>query len=472
MQLFQYIRGNIEKAAMSKNYIAVDLGATSGRVALAALEDGGALSMETLHRFPTPLVERDGRYYWDIFKIRDEILAGLSKASGRNIESIGIDTWGVDFCVVEKDGTLRLPRAYRDPYTSESLLEDFFGRMSREELYRRTGIQIMNFNSVFQLYAQHREGSLDGADRILFIPDALSYLLTGNMVCEYSILSTSALMDPRTRKIDGEILKICGLTEAMFPEIVFPGTAVGTLSDEIASSTGLGKVKVVAVAGHDTGSAVAAVPALNGNFAYLSSGTWSLMGIEVEKPVIDDAMFSMNFTNEGGVRGTTRLLKNITGMWLLEQCLAQWRKEGRDYDYAQLVQMALSVPASAKLIDPDDAAFAAPQDMPSAIRAKVGEDLSDAQMVRLIYDSLAAKYAEVFAKLQGIAPFPIEVLHIIGGGCRNELLDQMTADACGVKVVAGPAEGTALGNVMVQASLSRRDLAASLPTRTFLPNNQ
>lgn len=453
---------------MKKEYIAIDLGATSGRVILSAWEDG-RLSMETLHRFSTPLSDRDGKFFWDMDVILSEIMTGLAKAAGHEIESVGIDTWGVDFCVVDSRGRLHTPRSYRDPYTSDALLEDFFSKMPREQLYGRTGIQIMNFNSVFQLYAQYKEGALKDASRILFIPDALSYMLTGNMVCEYSILSTSALMDPRTKKIDGEILKICGLSPEVFPDVVYPGTVVGTLTDEIAAKTGLGKVKVVAVAGHDTGSAVAAVPAENGRFAYLSSGTWSLMGIETEEPVIDDTMFSLNFTNEGGVRGTTRLLKNITGMWLLEQCLAQWRKEGREYSYADVVEMALSVPSGGLLIDPDNPAFAAPQNMPAAIEASLGASLSDAQMIRLIYDSLAAKYAEVFSKLRSIAPFPIEVLHIIGGGCRNELLDQMTADACGVKVVAGPAEGTALGNVMVQAGLSRRELAASVETKTFLP---
>lgn len=457
---------------MTKEYIAIDLGATSGRVVLSCLDENKAITMQTLHRFPTPLLERCGKYYWDIFKIYDEIITGLSKAADHKIESIGIDTWGVDFCKIDSKGELQLPRAYRDPYTTPSLMEEFFGQMPREELYRRTGIQIMNLNSVFQLYAQHKEGALDDAAKLLFVPDALSYMLTGNMVCEYSILSTSAIMDPRTKKLDGDILKLCGLTTDVFPEIVFPGTEVGILTDEIAKATGLGKVKVIAVAGHDTGSAVAAVPAQNSHFAYLSSGTWSLMGIETEEPVINDKMFEMNFTNEGGVRGTTRLLKNITGMWLLEQCLAQWRKEGREYNYSRVVEMALSVPESGQLINPDDPDFAAPQDMPSAIKAKLGTELSDAAVIRLIYDSLAAKYAEVFHKLKEIAPFPIEVLHIIGGGCQNELLDQMTADACGVKVVAGPSEGTALGNIMVQAGLNRRDLLNSIKTKTFTPNKQ
>ena len=452
------------------NYVAIDLGATSGRVILSSVSKDSSLQMETLHRFSTPMLEVEGKFYWDIFKIRDEILLGLSKAAGREVESIGIDTWGVDFCVVNPDGSLRMPRAYRDPYTSEVVLEEFFSLMPREELYRRTGIQIMNFNSVFQLYAQRKEGALEGAAGLLFVPDALSYLLTGHKVCEYSILSTSALMDPRTKEFDPQVLELCGLRREMFPDIVMPGTVVGNLSGEVAAATGLGKVKVVSVAGHDTASAVAAVPAENERFAYLSSGTWSLMGIETASPLVDDRMYALNFTNEGGVRGTTRLLKNITGMWLMEQCLQRWRAQGCDYSYQQLVQMALSVPASPHLIDPDDPSFAAPQDMPSALQEKYGSLLSHAQIVRLIYDSLAAKYAVVFEKLRQIAPFPIDTLHIIGGGCRNDLLNQMTADACGVKVVAGPSEGTALGNVMVQAGLSRAQLPRSIETKVFIPN--
>lgn len=454
---------------MQKNYIAIDLGATSGRVILASLNEENRLQMQTLHRFATPLETQDGEYFWDIFAIRDNIIAGLSKAAGQKIESIGIDTWGVDFCTIGRDGKIGKPRAYRDPYTSPALLEEFFGKMPRKELYSRTGIQIMNFNSVFQLYAQQKEGTLKDAGKILFVPDALSWMLTGNMVCEYSILSTSALMDPRTKEFDPAILEVLGLRRDQFPQIVLPGAQVGLLSDEIASRTGLGKVRVIAVAGHDTGSAVAAVPARNGNFAYLSSGTWSLMGIETPAPVIDERMYNLNFTNEGGIRGTTRLLKNITGMWLLEQCLAQWKTEGREYSYARMVEMALSCPESPVLIDPDDPDFAAPQNMPATIASKTGRQLDDAHTVRLIYDSLAAKYALVFASLKEVAPFPIEVLHIIGGGCRNELLDQMTADKCGVKVVAGPPEGTALGNVMVQAGLSRTDLAMNVETKTFLP---
>lgn len=463
----------------AKNYIAIDLGATSGRVILATY-DGQKLGMETVHRFPTPLINIAGKYYWNIYSIYDDIVKGLTKVGqkGVKVESIGVDTWGVDFVCVAKDGTLcGLPRAYRDPYT-QGTPEAFFKKMPREELYRRTGIQIMNFNSVFQLFAQNKEKSfaLDKAKKILFMPDAISYLLSGKAVCEYTILSTSALMNPIKKKLDADILDVCHVRKRRFPAIVYPGRKIGKLNESLAKSTGLGQVSIVAVAGHDTASAVAAVPAANEKFAYLSSGTWSLMGIETREPIIDEQMFEENFTNEGGVGGTTRLLKNITGMWLLEQCMAKWRSEGRDYKYDELRDMAAACPKCTRFIDPDDPSFAAPQDMPASIRSyceahflDVPQD--DAHIVRLIYDSLAAKYAEVLAFLKTVAPFDIDVLHIIGGGSQNELLNQLTADACGITVVAGPAEGTALGNVMVQAGLTRGQLAKSIETKIYKPQN-
>lgn len=457
-----------------KYYVAVDLGATSGRVILASLNDARKVEMETVHRFPTPLVERDGKYFWDINDIKDNILKGLALVAGKglDIESIGVDTWGVDFVAVRKDGTLcGLPRSYRDPY-SFAAQEDFLKKMPADELYRRTGIQMMNFNSVFQLYAQSRDGSLKDAAHILFMPDAVSYLLTGNMVCEYTILSTSALMDPRTKRIDGRILEVCGVDAGLFPEMVFPGHRVGTLSASVKASTGLGDVPVIAVAGHDTGSVVAAVPASDGHFAYLSSGTWSLMGIETKEPVINDRMFELNFTNEGGVGGTTRLLKNITGMWILEQCLLKIRKEGRDYTFPQIASMADASGESEHVFDPDDKAFASPTDMPAAIAGYMeshgwNAPRNDAELFRLIYDSLAERYAETLRDLRTIAPFRIDVLHIVGGGSRNDFLNNLTARKCGVPVVAGPAEGTALGNVMIQAGLSRRDILESIETKRY-----
>ncbi|MBR1994704.1 MAG: rhamnulokinase [Alistipes sp.] len=441
----------------AQSFLAVDLGATSGRVILATLDDG-QLQLEVLHRFPNRLIEVGGNYYWNIYALYEDILQGLTEAGKRNIEirSIGIDTWGVDFAFVAEDGTLcSLPRAYRDPYTNGAP-EAYFEHISRREVYERTGIQIMNFNSLFQLYAQHKEQSsaLKHADKLLFMPDALSYLLTGKKVCEYTILSTSQFMNPRTKQVDAELLAVAGVKPELIPEVVMPGTEVGRLTPSLAKATGLGEIPVVAVAGHDTGSAVAAVPAEGEGFAYLSSGTWSLMGVELREPEITEESFAMNFTNEGGVDGTTRFLKNITGMWLLEQCRVAWKKQGKEYSYPEIMQMVQQTRPSVDLIDPDAREFAAPTDMPQAIRLycesramAVPED--DATLIRLIFDSLAAKYAEVLNKLRGVAPFEIKTLHVIGGGAQNELLNQMTADACGIPVVAGPSEATALGGQAV-----------------------
>ncbi len=470
----------------AQSFLAVDLGATSGRVILATLDDG-QLQLEVLHRFPNRLIEVGGNYYWNIYALYEDILQGLTEAGKREVEirSIGIDTWGVDFAFVAEDGTLcSLPRAYRDPYTNGAP-EAYFEHISRREVYERTGIQIMNFNSLFQLYAQHKEQSsaLKHADKLLFMPDALSYLLTGKKVCEYTILSTSQFMNPRTKQVDAELLAVAGVKPELIPEVVMPGTEVGRLTPSLAKATGLGEIPVVAVAGHDTGSAVAAVPAEGEGFAYLSSGTWSLMGVELREPEITEESFAMNFTNEGGVDGTTRFLKNITGMWLLEQCRVAWKKQGKEYSYPEIMQMVQQTRPSVDLIDPDAREFAAPTDMPQAIRLycesramAVPED--DATLIRLIFDSLAAKYAEVLNKLRGVAPFEIKTLHVIGGGAQNELLNQMTADACGIPVVAGPSEATALGNVMVQARAAglvgslaemRSYILRSIETKRFEP---
>lgn len=471
---------------MQKNIIGVDLGATSGRVILARAGDD-RLRMEELHRFPNRMREIDGRFYWDIHALYEEILRGLSVAGGRGerIDSIGIDTWGVDFACVDPDGDLLgLPRAYRDPYT-DGVPEEFFRTVPRESVYAKTGIQVMNFNSLYQLYALNREQSpaLAAAEHVLFMPDALSYLLTGEQVCEYTILSTSQLMNPRTRELDGELLRAAGVDASLFARRVMPGERVGVLRDEVARRTGLGRVEVFAVAGHDTASAIAAVPAADERFAYLSSGTWSLMGIELPAPVITEESCAMNFTNEGGVDGTVRFLKNITGMWLLEQCRAVWSRQGREYSYEEIVRMTEGAALSPGVIDPDAAEFAAPTDMPQAIRTwcaahGVPSPADDAALMRLIFDSLAAKYAEVLGKLRRLAPFEIECLHVIGGGAQNDLLNRMTADAVGIPVVAGPAEATALGNIMVQARAAgvvsslaemRRYIGRSIETKTYQP---
>ncbi len=471
---------------MEKFFIAIDLGATSGRVILAGLSEGG-ISLDVVHRFPNRLLPVGGHLYWNIYSLYEEILHGLALVGKRGVkvESIGVDTWGVDFVFVGKDGQLlSLPRAYRDPYTNGKP-EEFFRVMPRDDVYERTGIQIMNFNSLFQLYALGQEGSsaLENAETLLFMPDAVSYLLTGRKVCEYTILSTSQLMDPHTKKIDQELLAAAGINPDIFPEIVMPGETIGTLSPEIAASCGLPELPVIAVAGHDTGSAIAAVPAENEHFAYLSSGTWSLMGVETEEPIISEESFSLNYTNEGGVDGTVRFLKNITGMWLIEQCRASWAREGKDYPYSEIMRMTMEAEPSSAFIDPDAPEFAAPVDMPSAIcgwcvKHDVPVPTDDAAMMRLIFDSLAVKYAQVLDNLRALTGKTVDVLHVIGGGSQNELLNRMTAGRCGIPVVAGPVEATALGNVMIQARAAglvgslaemRKYIRESIETKTYLP---
>jgi rhamnulokinase len=393
----------------------------------------------------------------------------------------------VDFVYVGKDGSfLGCPRAYRDPYT-EGMPEEFFKLVSRKEVYDLTGIQIMNFNSLYQLFAATREGgsAVESADKILFMPDALSYMLTGKMVCEYTIASTSQILNPRTKKFDEKLLRTAGVNPSIMPEITNPGVIIGALTDELAEESGLGKVPVVAVAGHDTGSAIAAIPAENERFAYLSSGTWSLMGIEVIDPIINDASFEMNFTNEGGVDGTTRFLKNITGMWLLEQCRKEWEKEGVFYTYPTIVELASASEGFKLMVDPDDPSFANPHSMTKAIMdycTATGQQVpqNHAQFIRCIFDSLALKYRNVLSKLQNVAPFKIEKLHIIGGGAQNKMLNQFTANAIGMPVIAGPSEATAIGNIMMQAKAlgavsdladMRRVISNSVTPTVFMPQD-
>ena len=466
------------------NFLAFDCGATSGRAVLATFE-GGRFQMKEVYRFPSGIVELQGKYYWDIVAIYEHFRKCLAQLEqeGVKVDSIGIDTWGVDFGFVADDGTpLGNPRAYRDPYT-EGIPEKVYETVPREELYAATGIQILNFNSVFQLYAQTQEdfAPLRCAKEILFVPDLLSYMLTGNKVCEYTIASTSGMMDQGSRQFNKELLEKLGIRTDVLLPIVQPGVKIGEFKG----------IPVIAVAGHDTASAIAAVPAADERFAYLSSGTWSLMGIEVPSPIINADSARLNFTNEGGIEGTTRFLKNITGMWLLEQCRKVWKAAGKDYSYADLVDMARDEAGFPGRIAPDDPRFANPADMVEEILRSAQDDkgvilnevknLTDAQVVSCIYHSLADRYKGVLDMLQGFAPFTIEKLHIIGGGSANELLNQWTADAIGLPVVAGPTEATAIGNVMIQARAAglvkdrwemRRMIAETFTVKTFYPSNK
>ena len=443
----------------SYHFFAFDLGATSGRSILGILQNG-KVELKELTRFPNKIIRIQDRYYWDIFALYEALKEGLATAVSQNIrlDAIGIDTWGVDFVYLGEDGSiLSQPRSYRDPYTIGKP-EEYFKLVSKKTVYDRTGIQIMNFNSLYQLYAAkcENESPLKAAHDILFMPDALSYLLTGKKICEYTIASTSQLLNPKTKKIERELFDAMGINPSIIQPIIMPGTIIGNLTESVAKECGLPPVPVIAVAGHDTASAVAAVPAENENFAYLSSGTWSLMGIEVQEPIITDETYQLNFTNEGGVDGTTRFLKNITGMWLLEQCRKEWESKGTAYTYPEIVALSSSVEGLQSVIDPDHPSFANPESMTRAIAEYCAQNnqkipLTHAEFIRCIFDSLALRYKEVLNYLQKIAPFPIEKLHVIGGGSQNKLLNQMTADTIGIPVVAGPSEATALGNVMMQA---------------------
>ncbi len=470
-------------------FLAFDLGATSGRAILGSV-DNGRLASEEVYRFPNAVKEIDGKYYWDIYSLYDHFKAALKEVASRGVkvESIGIDTWGVDFGCIGEDGSiLGLPRAYRDPYT-DGIPEEVFKVIPKEELYGITGTQIMNFNTIFQIYAQHKEpdSPIHKAKEILFMPDLMAYMLTGERVCEYTDASTSGLIDPRTRDFDRSLLERLGIDSSILRPIVQPGTKVGVLKDEICKATGMDPVPVIAVAGHDTASAIAAVPAEDEHFAYLSSGTWSLMGIESPVPVIDSKSYEYNVTNEGGIEGTTRFLKNITGMWLLEQSRKTWAAEGRNYTYAEIEAMGREEIDFPSTIDPDDPRFAAPKDMDAEIKAAVAESgqpvpQNDAQMISCIYHSLTRKYKDVIAMLQNFASFTIDKLHVIGGGSANKFVSQLTADTLGMPVIAGPVEGTAIGNIMMQAKVAglvkdrwemRRIIADSIEVRTYMPNNQ
>ena len=467
-----------------KYFFAVDLGATSGRTIVGTLDDGKVI-LEELTRFDNNLIEANGHFYWDIYALYFEIIKGLKAAKQRNlcITSIGIDTWGVDFVCVAEDGSVSQPIAYRDPHTFDAMDDYLENVMSREKVYDVTGIQFMNFNSIFQLYAMKRAGNsaLKNAQKILFIPDALSYMLTGNMVCEYTIASTAQLLDPRTGQLDPRLLASIGLTQSKFGRMVNPGDLVGALTADVQKQTGYGAIPVIAVAGHDTGSAVAAVPAKNEKFAYLSSGTWSLMGIETKEAIINHISYERNFTNEGGIEGTTRFLKNICGMWLYERCRKEWTDAPKSH--LELIAESMKQPAFQSIINPDDACFANPSSMIDAIQTYCKETNQHvpqgyAEICRCIFDSLALRYRQVFSYLTEMASFPIEVLHIIGGGSLNDNLNQFTANSCGVEVLAGPQEGTALGNIMVQAKAAgevkdlwdmRKVIANSLNLKRFSP---
>ena len=471
-------------------FLAFDLGATSGRSILGMYENG-IITIKELTRFPNKILSVNGKFYWNIFALYKELIEGIKTASQLDIhiESIGIDTWGVDFAYIGEDDTiLGIPRSYRDPYT-ENIPEEYFKILPKEELYALTGIQTMNFNSLFQLYAAKKENAtcLNAAKEILFMPDALSFLLTGKKVCEYTIASTSQILNPVTKKIETKLLEIIGIDPNLILPLCMPGTKIGNLSENIVRECNLKEnIPVVTVAGHDTASAIVSIPASDRNFAYISSGTWSLMGIETENPILNEQSYQFDFTNEGGVNGTIRFMKNITGMWLLEQCRKEWELQGKTYSYEDIVSLAESKTGFQSLVDPDDPSFANPVSMTEAIRnycRTTGQETPDthADFIRCIFASLALKYKYVFSFLEKVSPFPINRIHIIGGGSQNKLLNQYTANGLQIPVIAGPSEATAIGNIMMQAQAMglvrsldeiRATVSRSFQPKTFMPEEE
>lgn len=472
----------------SGNYLAFDLGASSGRAMLGTISDG-KLKIKEIHRFENRMVEIDNHFYWNIFSIFDELKTGLKKCiseHGIQPASVAIDTWGVDFAFIDRDGMIAsLPYAYRD-HRTDSAMEEFFSLVPREELYMMTGIQFMQFNSLFQLYINHKTNApqYQIGRELLFMPDALSYLFCGVKKNEFSIASTSQLLQPGKLAYEERLFHAMGVDPAIMQEIVLPGTILGNIRPEIQKETGSDAIPVIAVASHDTASAIVSVPATGKNWAYISSGTWSLMGIESDKPLISEEILNLNFTNEGGVEGTTRFLKNIMGLWLLQECRRMWSNKV-NYSWSEMVDLSMHAQPFKCLIDPDYKDFLNPADMPAAIAGfcrKTGQNPPEnhGEYIRCIFESLAMKYRITLDSIRTVISHPIEKVHIIGGGANNELLCQYTANALNLPVAAGPTEATAIGNIMIQAKAMqavssldeiRTMVGSSFETRTFLPQD-
>lgn len=435
---------------------AVDLGAQSGRVAVGRF-DGERLDVTEVHRFANEPVQLRGTLHWDILGLYREVLAGLraAAAEGGRIDSIGVDSWAVDFGLLDRRGRLiGNPVHYRDQRRAAAL-KPVLARVPARELYERTGIQILPINTVYELAAMAAEGdpALEQAETLLMIPDLLHYWLAGARVGEWTNATSTQCLDARSGGWTDDLLDRLGIPSRMLPEVVDPGTRLGPLAADVA---GIGTPAVVAVGTHDTASAVAAVPFRSASSAYISAGTWSLVGVELGEPLITDESFAANLTNEGGVGGTFRLLRNVTGLWLLHECRRTWANAGQKHTFDELVALAEGAPALRSLIDPDDPSFASPGDMPARIRAfcaATGQPQPEdaAAITRCVFESLALKHAQAVDVLGAVTGVPPTEIHIVGGGARNGLLCRWTAAAAGLPVLAGPEEATLVGNLLVQA---------------------
>lgn len=470
-----------------KKVLAFDFGASSGRAIIGSF-DGEKITLKEVHRFTNDPVDLGGTLYWDVLRLFYEIKQGIVKAKiAGGFDSIGIDTWGVDFGLIDKNGRLlENPVHYRDKRTS-GLVEESFKSVPRQKMYDITGIQFMELNTLFQLISlkKQRPEMLERADKMLFMPDLFAYFLTGKMCSEYSIASTSQLIDINTRSWSKELLDAFGIKESLFAPLTEPGTQLGNLSKEICEECGVESVPVISVCGHDTQSAITAVPCESGDFAFLSSGTWSLFGTELQKPIVNETSLKINITNEGGFGGTTGFLKNIIGLWLIQESRRQWQREGKDYSYSDLEKLALSEEPFKCFIDPDAPEFVPQGNIPERVREfcrKTGQYVPESvgEIMRCIYESLAMKYRMTFEKLCECTGKDYPVIHVIGGGTKDGLLCRMTASSCGKTVKAGPIEATVMGNVAVQLmsdgtigsiSEARKAVAASESLKTYEPEN-
>lgn len=444
--------------SQATHFVAFDFGAESGRAMLAAF-DGERITLQEAHRFPNVPVRVRGSLYWDALRLFDEIKRGLVHVARaqRDIAGIGLDTWGVDFALLGRDDELLgNPFHYRDERTI-GMMDAVFERVPREQVFDRTGIQFMEINTLYQLFSMRMRNApaLENATTFLMMPDLFNFWLTGRKACEFTDTTTTQLYDPRKQNWAFDLLNALEIPTPMFPEIIAPGTVLGALEARVAQQVGLQNVTVVAPACHDTGSAVAAVPAQDGAYAWISSGTWSVLGADVPEPVINAASLNFNFTNEGGVNNTFRLSKNLAGLWLVQECRRTWLNAGQELSYGDLVAMAERAPAFRSLIDPDDGLFLRPGDMP----ARIAEYCADTNqpvpqdhgaVIRCALESLALKYRAQLERLEMLLGKKLDVIHIIGGGTQNKLLSQFTANATGKHVITGPIEATALGNVLLQ----------------------
>ena len=479
--------------SQTRKFAAIDLGASSGRVLLGRW-DGARFEVGEAHRFANGPVSTMGHLHWDVLSIWAEIKSGLAACvagetrGAGELAGLGLDTWGVDFGLLDSAGKLLgNPNHYRD-HRNDGTMELAFGRVPRAAIYDTTGIQMMQINTLFQLLSMVRDGDpqLDAAKTLLPMPNLFGYWLSGEPAAEYTFATTTQCLEARERRWALELLGKLGIPTGIFPGLVEPGTVLGHLLADVAQETGLaGSVPVISVGSHDTASAVAAIPGLDARSAYISSGTWSLMGVEVGAPIINELSLAGNFTNEGGVGGTIRLLRNIPGLWLLQECRRHWGREGSDYTWEGLLDRAEREEPFRCIIDPDAPELLNPPDMPAAIRAlcrKTGQEPPETvgAVVRCCLESLALRYRATLDDLQELVGHSLDVVRIVGGGSQNGLLCQMAADACGVPVVAGPVEATALGNLIVQAiatgelddvAAGRAAVAASVTLATYEPRS-